>query len=440
MLKNTITKIIFALLFCFTFASSNAEVVVEVNKGVMKAITIALNINDPTRLYERKLLETVENDLQGTFLFRSINKKAFMQNLPSVSTTPKFSLWRMINANYLFNADVKIQNGRLYVEGALFDVLSEMKVGKFSINGDVRDWKKIAHVISNSIYARITGEAGYFDTKILYVQLKKLSRGRRVYQIAMMDQDGDNHEVLTRGDGVVLTPRFDPNGQEFSFFHYKEKRVNGRIVPISGSVYRYNLRTKKTTLLARVDGMTYAPRYSPDGKFLIFSLSHKGSSSIYKMELSNQKVTRLTSGPYIDTSPCFSPDGKRIVFNSDRNGTQQLYTMNSDGTDIKRLSFQNGRYATPVWSPRGDWIAFTKFGYGKFFIGIIRPDGSGERMLASGHLVEGPTWSPNGRVILYSHQDRSKKDKIYSVDITGYNEHEIKTSFDAIDPEWGGKI
>jgi TolB protein len=185
--------------------------------------------------------------------------------------------------------------------------------------------------------------------------------------------------------------------------------------------------------------MTYAPRYSPDGNSLIFSLSRRGSSSIYTLDLASKQMTRLTKGNCIDTSPCYSPDGKYVVFNSDRGGTQQLYIMNADGTDVRRLSFGKGRYATPVWSPRGDWIAFTKFGRDGFFIGVIRPDGSGERMLASGYLVEGPTWSPNGRVVMFSHKDYARNEKIFSVDITGYNKHAIPTPMNAIDPEWAAR-
>lgn len=438
-----IKNIIFAFLICCSL-SLNASVVVNVNKGVMKPITLALSFKDFSTGVSNKFSEIIKKNLEGTFLFRSIPSQAFMQNLSGVNDEPKFALWRMINANYLVSAELRMQNGRLYIDCVLYDVLSEMKAGKFSANGNPSDWKKMAHLISNNIYERITGEVGYFDTKILYVIPKKSAKGEKSYQIAMMDQDGDNHRTLTNVNGITLTPRFSPNGNEFSFFSYKERRVNGRLVPISGSIYRYDLRTKKQEILANLNGMTYAPRYSPDGNFLIFSLSHRGSSSIYTLELRTRQLRRLTRGPFIDTSPSYSPDGRQIVFNSDRGGSQQLYVMDSDGSNIRRLSFQQGRYATPVWSPRGDWIAFTKFGNGGFYIGVIRPDGSGERMLASGYLVESPTWSPNGRIILYSNQNKIKegkktkiREKIYSVDITGYNNHELLTPSEAIDPEWG---
>ncbi|MDR2158019.1 MAG: Tol-Pal system beta propeller repeat protein TolB [Holosporaceae bacterium] len=438
MMVNFIKRIVFIWLVAFAFLCE-AEVVVNVNKGVMRPVSVALNFFDFGGDIKDNFSKVVGNDLQGTFLFRLISEGAFMQLLKGVNQRPTFPLWKIINAQYLVNAELKIDSGRLLASFVLYDVLSETPVGTFSASGDIKEWRKLAHLVSNSIYERVTGEVGYFDTKILYVAVQKQSRGKKTYRLAIMDQDGYDHKFLTNGDTIVLTPRFSPNGREFSFFSYREKIVNGRRVPISASVYRYDLTSKRTELIAHFDGMTYAPRYSPGGNLLIFSLSHRGSSSIYTFDLVTRHLTRLTKGRCIDTSPCYSPDGRYIVFNSDRGGNQQLYIMDADGSNIRRLSFSNGRYATPVWSPRNDWIAFTKFGGSGFYIGIIHPDGSGERMLASGHLVEGPTWSPNGRVIMFSHQDYAKREKIFSVDITGYNKREIPTPHYAIDPEWSAK-
>lgn len=437
-MKKFLKNIMIALTFVVGAFQSNAEVVVNINKGVMKPVSIAINVFDPKKSLENQMSEVITNDLQGTYLFRAIPKAAFMQSLRGVADRPTFELWKTINSQYLVNIEVKVEGNKVFLSFALYDVLSEMQVSTFTASGSSSDWRRISHLAANNIYERITGEKGYFDTRFLYVSLSKYDRGKKLYRLAMMDQDGFGHKFLTNGNSIVLTPRLAPNGKECAFFSYREKTVNGRKIPLSASVYRYYLGNGRIELIANFNGMTYSPRYSPDGRLLIFSLSERGSSSIYTFDLNSKKVSRLTKGRCIDTSPCYSPDGKHIVFNSDRGGSQQLYVMDSDGSNIRRLSFSKGRYATPVWSPRGDWIAFTKFGYGGFYIGVIRPDGSGERMLASGYLVEGPTWSPNGRVLIFSHQDYSKRNKIFSVDITGYNKHEIATPFDAIDPEWSG--
>ncbi|GHU15171.1 protein TolB [Alphaproteobacteria bacterium] len=422
--------------------ADSPKVTIDINKGVMKPVSIAIDVFDPFNLLMKdQFFGVVQNDLQGTYLFRSISPKAFMQNLKGSKDTPRFSVWKTINAQYLASIDVNLEGNMLHVSLALYDVLSETRVELLTLSGGIDNWRQMAHIVSNKIYERITGEAGYFDTKIMHVSVQNKPKGEKSYRLAIMDQDGYAHKYLTDGSTIVLTPRISPNGKECSFFGYREKVVNGRRVPLSASVYRLNLsKPSRPQLFANFKGMTYAPRYSPDGRLLIFSLSDRGSSSIYTLNMATKEIKRITRGRCIDTSPCYSPDGQHIVFNSDRGGTQQLYIMDSDGSNVKRLSFSKGRYATPVWSPRGDWIAFARFGNGAFNIGIIRPDGSEERMLTSGYLTEGPSWSPNGRVIIFSHQDYSKREKIYSVDVTGYNRHEVQTPFDAIDPEWSKNI
>ena len=441
-------------LVMFSICSTRADekrVVVNINEGVMKPINIALYINDGIPSLKDRFLSVITNDLQSTGLFRAIPNGAFLQKLSGVSQVPSFSLWKTINAEYLLNAETKLVNGKFSVEFSLYDVSASEKIKVFAISGDIREWRKAAHMVANAVYERIVGETGYFDTKVLYVATEKDRQGFKKHRLAIMDQDGHNNQYLTKGNTIVLTPRFSPDGNEFSFFSYREKIVNGRRIPLDAQVYRYDLQNRRMMKGLNLKGMTYAPRYSPDGTNLIFSLSEKTRngrivSSIFKYNLRTQQLVRITDARKyvcIDTSPCYSPDGKYIVFNSDRGGNQQLYIMNADGSNVRRLSFGKGRYATPVWSPRGDWIAFTKFGRDGFFIGIIRPNDTNsttERMLASGYLVEGPTWAPNGRVIMYSQQDYARREKIYSVDITGYNKHVVKTPGNAIDPEWSAKV
>ncbi len=452
-MKSFVKKIVSVWCCVLMFSVCRAEdktVVVNINEGIMKPINIALHLNDGINSLKDRFLSVVSNDLQSTGLFRSIPRDAFMQNLKGVSQIPTFSLWKTINAEYLMNAETKLINSKFSVEFVLYDISSSEKIKVFSISGDIKEWRKAAHMVANAIYERIIGEVGYFDTKVLYVATEKNGRGQKKHRLAIMDQDGYNNQYLTNGNTIVLTPRLSPNGNELSFFSYKEKIVNGRRIPLSAQVYRYDLKNKRMIQGLNFKGMTYAPRYSPDGKNLIFSLSEKtrngrAVSSIFRYDIDSRQLVRITDARKffcIDTSPCYSPDGKYIVFNSDRGGNQQLYIMNADGSDIKRLSYGKGRYATPVWSPRGDWIAFTKFGREGFFIGVIRPndtDSSTERMLASGYFVEGPTWAPNGRVIMYSQQDYSRRERIYSVDITGYNKHQVRTPGNAIDPEWSAK-
>jgi TolB protein len=298
------------------------------------------------------------------------------------------------------------------------------------------NWRRIAHIVSDAIYKRMTGENGYFDTRIVYIS-ETGPQNRRVKRLAIMDQDGEKHRFLTDGGTLVLTPRFSPTLQEITYLSYYGD------VP---RVYVFDIDTGREEVLGDFSGMTFAPRFSADGKQVIMSMAKDGNSEIYTMDLRTRSSKRLTNHSAIDTSPSYSPDGKFITFNSDRGGSQQIYVMDAGGRNVKRISHGKGRYATPVWSPRGDLIAFTKSTGGRFFIGVMRPDGKGERLLAEDFLVEAPTWAPNGRVLMFFRQESSKKDgsggktRLYSIDLTGHNEREVITPLDASDPAWSPLI
>jgi TolB protein len=349
---------------------------------------------------------------------------------------PRFGDWRQINAEALVNGTVERQpDGRLNVTFRLWDVFAEVQMTGFVYRSPPEKWRRVAHKISDEIYRRLTGESGYFDTRIVYVAESGPAQ-ERIKRLAMMDQDGANHRFLTDGRNLVLTPRFSPTAQEITYLSYTRGKPR---------VYILNIDTRQQEELGDFPNMTFAPRFSPDGNQIIMSLATDGNSDIYVMDLRTRDVRRLTSNPAIDTSPSFSPNGRRVAFNSDRGGTQQIYVMDSDGGKARRISFSKGRYATPVWSPRSDLLAFTKILKGKFYIGVMRPDGSGERLLAEGFLVEGPTWAPNGRVLMFFRQTAGRGSdlgaiKLYSIDLTGYNEREVVTPIDASDPAWSPLI
>jgi TolB protein len=375
----------------------------------------------------------VISDLDRSGLFRPLDPKAFLQKPADLQGQPRFPDWRAINAQALVTGKVeKQQDGQLRVEFRLWDVFAGEQMTGLVYKSTPRNWRRIAHIISDSIYKRLTGEAGYFDTRIVYVS-ESGAADRRVKRLAIMDQDGAGHRFLTDGSYLVLTPRFSPIRQEITYLSYFNDKPR---------VYLYNIDTGRQEVLGDFPGMTYAPRFSPDGDRVIMSLAREGNSEIYVMDLRTRATRRLTNDPAIDTSPCYSPDQGKIVFNSDRGGSQQLYVMNADGGNPTRISFGKGRYATPVWSPRGDLIAFTKYSENRFYIGVMRPDGSGERLLTESFLDEGPTWAPNGRVIMFFRQTPTRADgtggkvRLWSIDLTGYNEREILSPLDASDPAW----
>jgi TolB protein len=377
-----------------------------------------------------QITAVVTGDLQNSGLFAPVNQAAF-GGAPE-GAVPNFTNWKALGAQALITGTVADDGGTVRVEFRLWDVLPGTQALGTAFSTPSANWRRIAHKISDAVYERLIGDKGYFDTRVVYVA-ESGPKGRRTKRLAIMDQDAANNRFLTSGGSLVLTPRFAPNSDQIAFMSYAGNRPR---------VYLFNLATGSQRMLGDFSGITLSPRFSPDGGSIIMAQTHGGGSDIYVVGLGGGGSRRLTDSGSIDVSPCYSPDGSQIVFNSDRGGDQQLYVMGADGSGVRRISFGNGRYADPVWSPRGDLIAFTRLG-GDFSIGVMHPDGSGERILATSYFCEGPTFCPNGRIIMFYRQTASGSQgqgyssRLASVDITGFNEREILTPTDGSDPAWG---
>ncbi|HTE77971.1 MAG TPA: Tol-Pal system beta propeller repeat protein TolB [Xanthobacteraceae bacterium] len=372
--------------------------------------------------------QIVTANLQRSGLFAPIDPTAYIERIASVDAVPRFPDWRNINAQALVTGRIGRQaDGRLQAEFRLWDVLAGQQLDGKQYLTTPDNWRRIAHIISDAIYERLTGQGGYFDTRVVFVDETGPAE-RRVKRLAIMDQDGANVRYLTRGDELVLTPRFSPSTQEITYMAYGQGDPR---------VYLYNIETGQREIVGNFPGMSFSPRFSPDGQRVIMSLQEGGNSNLFVMDLRSKATTRLTDTQAIDTAPSYSPDGSRICFESDRGGRQQIYVMNAGGGAAQRVSFGDGTYSTPVWSPRGDYIAFTRQSQSKFAIGVMKPDGTGERILTEGFHNEGPTFSPNGRVIMFFRDPGGNAGpSLYSVDISGRNEQRVPTPSYASDPAW----
>ena len=383
-----------------------------------------------------EISKVVEDNLKKSGLFNPLIKDAFLQKPDIAHLKPRFEDWALIKAQALITGKIDFQDEKLRVEFRLWDVLAGKEMLAFALTTVPKNWRRIGHKITDHVYERLTGEKGYFDTRIIYVS-EKGPKTKRIKKLAIMDQDGFNTKYLTLGNELVLTPRFNPTNQTITYLSYF------RNLP---RVYILDIETGIQEVVGDFAGMTFAPRFSPDGKKIIMSFAKDGNSDIWTMDLENRIIKKITSHPSIDTSPCYSPDGKYITFNSDRSGYQQIYVMKSDGSKVKRISFGNGLYGTPVWSPRGDLIAFTKLHKKKFYIGVMRTDGTGERLLTENYYQEAPSWSPNGRVLIFYRETKSNDKgegfsaKLWSIDLTGYNERMVETETDASDPSWSSLL
>jgi TolB protein len=421
--------VILAALAAFVWTAAiappaRAQIEVDVNRGDIKPLPIAI----PAFGGERggDIAQVISANLDRSGLFAPISPAAFIERNLNVNVQPRFADWKAINAQALVNGQVSVVDGRLQVDFRLWDPFAEQQLLGLQFTSTPENWRRVAHKISDAVYERLTGEKGYFDTRIVFVS-EGGDRLNRVKRLGIMDQDGANPSYLTDGSYIVMTPRFSSSSQEITYMSLR---------PEGSAIYLFNLETGRRETLGNFPGMVYAPRFSPDGGRVAFSVERAGNSDIYVMDLRNRTTTRLTSGPSIETSPSFSPDGTRIVFNSDRGGSPQLYVMNADGSGVRRISYGSGRYTTPVWSPTGDHIAFTKQTGGEFHIGVMRADGSEERILTSSYLDEGPTWAPNGRVLMFSRETPGAAPRLWTVDITGRIQRPAPYPGAASDPAW----
>ncbi len=440
-MTGRVIGLVLGLFAAATTAPAVAQIEIDITRGQVEPVPIAVTGlvggTGPERQLGADIAAVVSGDLNSSGLFRPLDPRSFLQKPDQIGVVPRFGDWRQINAQALVTGKLSVSgDGFVDAEFRLWDVFSEQYLIGFRLRAPRDKWRRVAHLIADAVYQRVTGEEGYFDTRIVYVAETGPTEAR-IKRLAIMDQDGANHRFLTDGRHLVLTPRFSPTLQEITYLSYLDGQPR---------VYIRNIDTGQQEILGKFRGnMTIAPRFSPDGNKVVMSVSLDGNTEIHELDLRTGVQLQLTRHPAIDTAPSYSADGKRVTFESDRSGTQQIYVMDADGSGVKRISFGKGRYATPVWSPRGDWIAFTRSRGNVFYIGVMRPDGNDERELSKGFLVEGPTWAPNGRVLMFFREQRggggrNGRVRLVSVDITGRNEREIVTPTDASDPAWSPLI
>jgi TolB protein len=408
-----------------------AAVRVDITSGNVQPMPIALpdflGVAPADTEIAREITQIITANLRRCGLFAPIDPAAYIEKISNFDAVPRFDDWRVINAQALVTGRVKREGGRLFADFRLWDIFAGQQLTGQQYNTTAENVRRVAHIISDAVYERLTGDKGYFDSRVVFVD-ESGSKDRRVKRLAIMDQDGAAVRYLTRGDELVLTPRFSPSTQEITYMSYGQSDPR---------VFLLNIETGQREIVGNFPGMTFSPRFSPDGQRVIMSLQQGGNSNLFVMDLRSKATTRLTDTAAIDTAPSYAPDASRICFESDRGGSQQVYVMSAQGGAAQRISFGDGSYSTPVWSPRGDYIAFTKTGGGKFSIGIMKPDGKDERILTEGFHNEGPTFCPNGRVIMFFRDAAgSGGPSLFTVDVTGRNEQRVPTPGYASDPAW----
>jgi TolB protein len=434
MMKRLLTLLV-ALLLAGPLLAQSGPLRLTITDGVIEPITFAVpsfEAESPAaQQAATDISRLVVQDLAGTGLFREVPSTAFISQVSSFAQPVAFPDWRAINAQALIVGAVTVSGEQLVVKFRLYDVFSGQELGQgLQFAGTVGGWRRMGHKVADAVYSRITGEGGYFDSRVVFVS-ESGPKDNRQKRLAIMDFDGANVQFLTDSSNIVLAPRFSPNGDRVLYTSFESGFPRINVLNVA-NVGRQQLQTA-------AGEMAFSPRFSRDGRQVIYSLSNGGNTDIYRTDLTTGQHLRLTQTPSIETAPSLSPDGSQIVFESDRSGTQQLYVMSANGGEARRISFGEGRYGSPVWSPRGDLVAFTKQNAGRFHIGVMRVDGSEERLLTSSFLDEGPSWSPNGRVIMFTRETQGAggTSSLYSVDISGRNLKAVPLQGGGSDPSWG---
>jgi TolB protein len=379
-----------------------------------------------------KIDSIVSNDFARSIFLLPVNPTSFPETIANPDLRPNIDAWKAIDSQFVLTGRVlRPDSGHVTAQFRLWDASSGEQVAGEQYTTEAANARRVAHMIADSVFSRVTGEKGFFDSRVVFVD-ETGPKDKRRKRLAVMDMDGANVKTIGGaggGEELVVTPRFSPSAQQVAYMSF------GSADP---KVTLLNLETGQREAVGNFPGMTFAPRFSPDGQQIVMSLSEGGSSNLYTMDLRTRATTRLTDTSAIDTSPTFSPDGSEIAFESDRGGSQQIYVMSSTGGPAKRISFGEGKYSTPVWSPRGDLIAFTRIKSGSFGIGVMKPDGSDERILVEGFHNEGPTFAPNGLYVMFFRDSGgSAGPKIYMTDIYGHGEFLVPTPSYASDPSWG---
>jgi TolB protein len=435
--RNLILGVPAALLARPFAAVAQAPLRIEITEGVIEPMPFAAPVFVPDTPEAAdlagRITQVVVDNLTGTGLFREIPRSAHIGRISNFDTPVQFADWRAINAQALITGAAGQSGDQVTVRFRLWDVFAQQPLGEgLQFAGTASAWRRMGHKVADAVYSRLTGEGGYFDSRVAYIAASG-PKNARVKRVAVMDYDGANPVMLTDGSALVLTPRISTSARQVLYTSYEQGAPRVFMIEAGGG---------RRQVLDDVQGMTFAPRFSPDGGRAVFSMSTGTGSDIFVSDIGSRQRTQLTQTSSIDTAPCFSPDGGQIVFESDRAGTQQLYVMSSGGGEARRISFGEGRYATPVWAPRGDMIAYTKIIGGRFHIGVMRTDGSNEKLLTASYIDEGPSWAPNGRVLMFFRETPGETGgpQLYSVDITGRNLRKVPTAGFASDPSWSGLL
>ena len=417
------------LILTLMSVSVNAALTIQITQGVEGALPIAIVPFDTSRLdaeLPADVAEIVANDLNRSGIFKSLDRQKLPAQ-PHYSTQVLYPRWRQAGQEYLVVGRISQKSpGQYDIEFQLLDVLKQKQLAGYRLPVKKRGLRSSAHEISDLIYEKITGTPGAFNTRIAYVRSQKDEARKYILQVA--DTDGFNAQTILESDQPLMSPSWSPTGQSLAYVSFENDRPE---------VFVQHLKTAKRSKISGFKGINSAPSWSPNGKMLALVLSKDGNPDIYTLNTTTKRLTRLTRNRAIDTEPVWGKKGKSIIFTSDRSGTPQLYQVNATGGKPKRITFE-GRYnAAASISPDGKYITMVHGERGQFKIAQLELETGNLTVLTDGALDESPSFSPNGKMVLYA-STRGNNGVLFAVSVDGRAKHKLSDQTgDIREPVWG---
>jgi len=426
---NKLSKILWAAMLLGVMQAAPAALKIQITQGVDGALPIAVVPFDTSKLSSKlpiDIAQIVSSDLNRSGVLKALDKAKLPAN-PHYSNQVKYARWKTAKQDYLVVGRVLEKSPGVYeIQFQLLDVLKQKQLLGRSMPTKKRNLRSRAHQISDFIYEQITGTPGAFNTRIAYVRAQK--NAARKYVLQVSDTDGFNAQNVLESDEPIMSPSWSPDGKSLAYVSFEKKRAE---------IFIQHLATARRSKVAGFRGLNSAPSWSPDGKFLALVLSKDGSPDIYTLNTATKRLKRLTSHRAIDTEPVWSADGKSIIFTSDRAGSPQIYEVGVNGGKPKRLTFE-GRYNSAAsLSPDGKFIVIVHAEQGQYRIAQFERATGNLTVLTDSSLDESPSFSPNGKMVLYA-STRGSNGFLFAVSIDGRAKHKLSDQAgDIREPVWG---
>lgn len=410
-----------ALTLLVNLGLSHAQTTIEIIGGGAQQFPIAVTNLPGEAALPQGIAQIVRDDLNRSGLFKLVD--ATNLPVPADAAQVRFPEWKGRGADFLaFGRVVPAADGRLSARVVLVDVAKQVELGNFSYTLSPAQARVTAHRLADDIYQKITGERGFFNTKIAYVK----KSGNR-FDLIVADSDGQNEQSALTSREPIISPRWSPDGSKLAYVSFENKKPQ---------IWVHEIYTSKRTLVGNFRGSNSAPAWSPDGATLAIALTLSGGTQIYTIPASGGESKRLTNSGGIDTEPWYAPDGM-IYFTSDRGGSPQIYRMSASGGDARRVTFKGTYNVSPRVSPDGKTLAYITRTNGQFQVSILDLATNQDMTLTDTVKDESPSFAPNGRMLLYA-TEIGGRGVLAAVSKDAQVKQRISvTAADAREPAWG---